>query len=74
MNLIKHLIINHVSDLLYLQIRYRIIDIAFDESLTNLRRVNHNEPLRAGQSNREFTFPSSRSGIKEQNAANKTGK
>jgi hypothetical protein len=49
-------------------IEYQIIHVAFDQSLTNVSRVDHSRPLKAGQNNKEFPFPSSRSGINDLNA------
>jgi hypothetical protein len=65
---------NHVSDIFYLPIAYQIMDIAFGQSLTNVGRADLNGPLKAGESNKEFTLPSSRSETNDSNAANKPGK
>jgi len=50
-------------------IEYQIIHVAFDQSLTNVSRVDHSGPLKAGQNNKEFPFPSSRSGINDLNTS-----
>jgi len=64
---------NHVSDIFYIKREYPIIHTAFGQSLTNLGRVDHTGSLKAGQSNKEATLPSSRGEINDQNVANKTG-